>query len=478
MKATFDVLDQGWIPVVDENGSRQLMGIRQVLSEAHRLREISDPSPLEEYSLYRFLTVFLMDALRPKTRSNISDLLKKGRFDMPQIERYIAQCLTEGVSFDLFDEERPFLQCKMEGAIDGNEKPVAVLDCTVPSGNNHMHFVHQQPDRLSPDAALRKVLVTYWFCTAAAQGYPSGVYGAPPYFGVIREDHLFGTLVNLLLPTDSIELGFDDSPVLWRRTVPIRQKEQVPKTSWLEGMLFPTRRIHLNPDESGTVRSVFMSQGENYVNKDSWKDPHATYRMNENSVFPLRPHADNPIWRNITDIIDIPGGGASKILNVYRDIHGNDSEIRYTLYGVETSQASYLSVQRHDLSLPLRLAEQDRLDLLKACIAAVDRLSKALYKSLNVTEVIPPAAIRTAKNHFEKICENRFWQLCRFADVFDADEQMLYGDYLSEIYNAAEKIFDQTLISLHLRSHALSSAEENRKKIFFEMNKLKKEAGL
>ncbi|MBE6998381.1 MAG: type I-E CRISPR-associated protein Cse1/CasA, partial [Ruminococcaceae bacterium] len=99
MKASFSVLDQAWIPVVSLDGEEKFLGIRQVLEHAHELREISSASPLEEYSVYRFLGLFLMDALRPETELHIEDLLDAGRFDMKQVEAYIALCESEGVSF-------------------------------------------------------------------------------------------------------------------------------------------------------------------------------------------------------------------------------------------------------------------------------------------------------------------------------------------------------------------------------------------
>lgn len=110
MTAKFDVLDQGWIPVIHRDGSRKLLGIRQTIEQAHELIEISDQSPLIEYSLYRFLGVFLMDALRPEEEEDIEQLLDAGKFDRERIEAYITLCMSEGVSFDLFDPERPFLQ--------------------------------------------------------------------------------------------------------------------------------------------------------------------------------------------------------------------------------------------------------------------------------------------------------------------------------------------------------------------------------
>ena len=60
MSATFNVLDQAWIPVVTADGEETLLGIRETLLRAHELRELSSASPLEEYGLYRFLGLFLM----------------------------------------------------------------------------------------------------------------------------------------------------------------------------------------------------------------------------------------------------------------------------------------------------------------------------------------------------------------------------------------------------------------------------------
>ena len=90
MSASFNVLDQAWIPVVTADGREEQLGIRETLARAHELREISSASPLEEYSLYRFLGLFLMDALRPESETDIEDLLDAGRFDETAIEDYIA----------------------------------------------------------------------------------------------------------------------------------------------------------------------------------------------------------------------------------------------------------------------------------------------------------------------------------------------------------------------------------------------------
>ena len=476
MKPSFNLLDRGWIPVVFPDGSIQELGIRETLEKAHELREISDPSPLEEYSVYRFLGLFLMDALRPRKKSSIRNLLREGKFDKEQIEKYIAQCQSEGVSFDLFDESKPFLQTSWGQDFKKDMKPVDVLDCTAPSGNNHTHFCHAGRERIQASEAARLLLNTYLFCTAAAQGYPSGVYGAPPLFSVIKGGNLFETLVSLLVPTDIIGIPFDDPPVLWRRTAPIQPKASIGSTSWLQGLLFPTRIVQLVPDEDGSVIGVCLSQGENYANKETWRDPGATYRTDkEGKPFPLRPHADAPIWRNVCDILDIPGEHASLILRLYQSLHP-DETVHLTLYGAETNQASYLSVQRHDFSFPLRLAESERIELLSKCIEAAHRMYRALRRALSDVGVIPSASVSTALGNYDKACEERFWAMCDRAGDPLVDVREQYSSFCNDVCDSVLMTFDQTLAAIRLRAHKLALAEEKRDRLFFEANKLKKEA--
>ena len=478
MSASFSVLDQAWIPVITLSGQEEMLGIREVLARAHDLREITSASPLEEYSLYRFIGLFLMDMLRPESEIEIEDLLAAGSFDMDAAEKYIAGCKAEGVSFDLFDKERPFLQSKYDPALDGDPKPVSVLDCTRASGNNHIHFDHKTSNQaLPPDKAARLLLTTYLFCTAAAQGYPSGVNASPPYFGVIQGQTLFETLVSTLMPLDSIGIAFDSPPVLWRRTTPVVPKQEVGKTSWLHGMLFPTRRIHLISDDCGNVTAVHICQGENFVNKPSWHDPYVTYRNGKEGFFPMRPSADRAIWRNLSDIVNIPGGQASQLLTLYRNTQLHDV-VNLTLYGVETSQASYLGVYRHDLSFPLALTEKDStVDALRFYITAAETMAIALRKALSNVEVLPESAASLCVQKYYQECELRFWEFCEQEAGGDLQKKDL-SVCCDDIAKDAVKAFASALEALNLRAASLAAAERQRNQLYKSIQKLKKEASL
>lgn len=479
MTASFNVLDQPWIPAAALDGSETMLGIRQVLSRAHELREICSASPLEEYSLYRFLGLFLMDALRPESEEDIEDLLEEGRFCPERIEEYISACKEEGVSFDLFDEERPFLQSKFDPEMDKESKRPTVLDFTRASGNNHTHFDHDQSALtvLPSDRAARLLLTNYLFCTAAAQGYPSSVYGAPPYFGVIQGSNLFETLVFTLVPLDRIGISFDSPPVLWRRKTAVIPKQEVGKTSWLQGMLFPARRIHLIPDEEGNVTAVHLRQGENYVNKTGWRDPYITYRRGKDGFFPMRPSAERAIWRNLSDIVDVPGGQASQLLTLYRTPQRRDA-VSLMLYGVETSQASYLGIYRHNLSFPLSLTRDPAtVDCLRLCIRAVESLASVLRKSLSNVDSLSDAAASLAVQQYYQKCEARFWQLCDRAAA-EKPGKDAYIAYCEDVSAYANEAFSSVLKTLNLRAAALAAAEKQRAFLLYSIRKLKQEARL
>ena len=144
MKPSFDVLQEPWIPVVTFEGETLEMGILDAPLRSPEWKEIQDPSPMVEYSVYRFLIVFLMDALRPETPVDLEELLYAGQFDESAIQDYITLCHSEGVSFDLFDPNRPFMQTSVDKNWDKRRKPVTTLDYTVPNGNNHIHFDHRR----------------------------------------------------------------------------------------------------------------------------------------------------------------------------------------------------------------------------------------------------------------------------------------------------------------------------------------------
>ena len=133
----FDIRTEPWIPVRALTGKSLMMGLQELLEKAHELQDIDGVTPMETYSVYRFLTVFLMDVYRPETWDDKDVILSKGCFELRKIEAYIDKCERAGVCFDIFDKDRPFMQAHPDTAWDSdkNIKYVASLDSTRASGN-------------------------------------------------------------------------------------------------------------------------------------------------------------------------------------------------------------------------------------------------------------------------------------------------------------------------------------------------------
>lgn len=424
MRPSFNVLDAPWIPVVGMDGNRELLGIRDTLRRSPELMEISAVSPLEEFSVYRFLSVFLMDALRPKRSSTIKKLLKQGYFDMEQIEEYISICESEGVSFDLFDEKRPFMQSPYVQEWDKVPEPVSRLDFAQPTGNNHTHFVHEgeQTVRISCAEAFRKLLSCYVFATQGGRGYSPSINGTPPYMVLVTGDNLFRTLCFQMVPMGEYDIG-DVHPAIWPKD-PIAPEKEFTYVDFFHGMFFPVRRICLIPEDDGNgVACVHYNSGYKFSGGDAWTDPNVAYSRNkEGKRYPLRPNLEVGVWRNYSELVrEI---GRPEVISRYCKYDLGWDYAAITLYGLQAEQATCENIFRHSIRIPRPILQDEyKADVLKDCISAADDLARVLNQALRKAlqhekekkgkqagkVKKPNAKVRESVVTFYSKCEDVFW---------------------------------------------------------------------
>lgn len=476
MEPSFDVLKDPWIPVEDLNGETHELSILDALSRAHELRSVCDVSPLVEYSVYRFLVVFLMDALRPQRLSDIEDMLDGGSFDMDAINAYAERCKNEGVSFDLFDKERPFMQTKVDPRWDKQLKPVDTLDYTVPSGNNHLHFDHKgSVEAYSAAKTMRMLLAAQQFCApVGAKGYPTNVNGLPPWFVIIRRGNLFETLALNMIPTNQVRIKFDEPPVVWRNTDEVESQKEVPQTSWLYGMLFPARRIHLNPEADGTVKSVYFSQGMNYIDPETWPEPHTAYRVNDKGRSNLKPSGSSAIWQNLVCFVDTAKNCAPQTLGNYARIF-DEGLVSLSLYGVVIENNSkYVQTAKRDLNLPLGIIGSDEAEKF---IIAFTEAAKLLADAIGrVEKCLKHKGEKDAcrKNAMQRFNDRSGAKLLSLLDRLcepAADLNELLKATVEELLDDAAACIDEELNSLSLRGSMLMETMNKRQ---LELNKARK----
>jgi len=116
---SYDLLNEPWIPVLRADGRPAMLGLRDVLLQAHQLRGLAGETPLTTAALYRLLLVVLYRALGAPTMYSWEQLWEQGHFPAEALEEYLTRWQHR---FDLFHPERPFLQWP-----DDRVKPKSVL---------------------------------------------------------------------------------------------------------------------------------------------------------------------------------------------------------------------------------------------------------------------------------------------------------------------------------------------------------------
>lgn len=367
----YDVLTEGWIPVKEINGGVKKIGIREALADAPSFEKIVEVSPLKEYAVYRLLITFIMDIFRPEDEEDIATWWEDGCFDEKTIDAYFETCRQEGVSFNLFDREHPFLQTAPDAKEDkGGEKSVANLEMTWPSGNNHTQFSHQLESGCvqKPEEFLKNLCVTYTFAQSGGRGFKPGPNGTPPEYDLIFGKNLFEILLfNTVSKVFFGDLEAKDGQVFWRREKNITNTQDAEGYTWLGGMYYPSRRIRFIPEmkEEEMVHKVIYKPGAYCQQGMIWVDPHVPRIWNKkgNMFVNIRPSEkmEESNWQNIDkylkedDFHKLP-------LNIRQyeimDLEG-EPKVHLVMYGLSTNKAARYNYVRREFTPPLIIMKSE-----------------------------------------------------------------------------------------------------------------------
>ncbi len=323
MTASFDLVDEEWVPVVDGGRSREV-SLRHALTRAHELDGLALNNPLETAAVLRqvLLPVYLHACGSPGDDREWGRRWKAGRFD-EAVDGYLTD---HRERFDLFGA-RPFAQVAGLRTAKDETKPVSLLIAAAATGNNVPLFAcrtEADPPALTCAQAARAVLATQCWDTAAIKsgaaddpqvksgkttGNPTGPLGG---LGVVipAGRNLFETiLLNTLILHQPQE---HDRPQWMVAKEDDREIDRWPGgPAWsrraVKGMLdlltWQARRIRLIPetvDGATVVRRVVVAAGDRIDQLPEY-EPHTAWRRVE------KPNAGDPPNRPIRHV---PGGAA------------------------------------------------------------------------------------------------------------------------------------------------------------------------
>ena len=220
---SFSLWDKPWIPATYCTGQSGLLSIRDILVQAHEVREISDSSPLITAAIPRLLQAVLYRIFMPRAHSDWVRLWDEHRFNPDKIDEY-GDIYRE--KFDLLHPERPFYQVPL---IEGKKiHPISALILEAASGNNATLFDHglAEGDMWLPlDRAACHLVAHQAFAISGGKSEPFYLSDAPLTSGLVVQAigrTLYETLMLNLMPQsrwNSYVPAHDDDCPAWEKEV-------------------------------------------------------------------------------------------------------------------------------------------------------------------------------------------------------------------------------------------------------------------
>lgn len=425
-----DVYRDPWITTTMCTGETRKIGLRDCLANAPEIKRVSIPeSPMyiDRAMPFILLQMLVTRVYRPDMDAKL-DLFEAGKFDMTAIDAYVADCEEAGVSFDVFDDERPFLQFEKKDVDKQKIAPVSSIIPCYPSGNNQIFFGKrmwkegENPEEgyeVSPETFTAAIVRNCMIGVAAGNGYyPTGLccQGQLPLYVIVNGQNLFETIV-FSLPRYANGTDAEKDIPLWEREYRgYNADEMIANGEFgpLSSLLFPTVGVRFGDIVDGAVKTVCRKP---LFNKDSMgsmpapghtKTPTAFLEENGNIVKrirndkgiekteALRYNPSSDPWTDLLstdyDVFGKNGLEASKFISEAFADGLIETKTKFTLsiYGLQIAASKcpvsgqYMS---EDIHIPeMIISDKGRYAVMKGLVKVVSKIGDKLEWGLTCFE--------------------------------------------------------------------------------------------
>ncbi|WP_433270612.1 type I-E CRISPR-associated protein Cse1/CasA [Actinosynnema sp. CS-041913] len=320
----FDLLTERWIPVLDEHGDADEIGLEQVLTRAHGLLRIVGETPPMTAALYRLVLALLHRGYGPPSEEAWGALWTAKEFPEEPLRHYFADKRSR---FDLFDPQRPFFQCAALARLSPSTSYKLVAHRAV--GNKVTLFDHTTASdqvTMHPAEAARWLITTQAFDPGgmktpfikdkSSQKAPCNTMGVVLLEGATLKETL---LLNALGYRPELErphgTKIDDRPVWEDDAVPEGDPKQRPARGWTDLLTWPSRRIllsHREVDGQQVVDGVVLTPGDRYGGSQPDDEKMAAFRqpvgsngkpLRDKPLFAVRLHPVRGVWRHSVELL-------------------------------------------------------------------------------------------------------------------------------------------------------------------------------
>lgn len=312
----FNLIDEKWIPARLPDGSRQEMGIRDVLLRSAEIAAIEDHSPLVVAALHRFLLAVLYRALEGPTDINQARMFFRTGFPRDKITAYLGNWRDR---FWLFDDEYPF------GQIPSFEPKIwrawTTLAAEHNADNAKVLFDHVNvgaPGVISESAAVRWMLATQTFSVSCGKSELSHTGTAPSATAAMVLPlgyNLRDTLLYSLVPQYR-GISNSDFPI-WERSPEsvedLRKGIARTVSGFADLYTWRTRSIRLDIHGLGGITKLAFASGIGISSMDEI-DPMLGYRIDEKKGKLSVQFRERGLWRDFDSLLPDESRLAPKVI--------------------------------------------------------------------------------------------------------------------------------------------------------------------
>ncbi|MCD6404583.1 MAG: type I-E CRISPR-associated protein Cse1/CasA [Planctomycetes bacterium] len=469
--ASFNLIDEKWIPCVEMNGHRAECGLLETLSRAHEFEDIQDASPLVTVSLFRLLLVILHRNFGPGNPNEWIALWNKRRWDAEMLEAYLGKFRSH---FDLFDDKRPFFQTPI--LAKEKKHPPQLLSLESAAGNNPTLFDHswdESGEKMEPAKAARYLVARQAFSIGFGKSKPFYLSDSSLIRGLsvlLVGTNLFESLaLNLIAYTEHRPIprqkGKPDVPCWEQEERPTPEKKGTIPYGYLDYLTWQSRGINLiqDPASGGALGCRIL---QNLKLKDPVPlDPFKCYsEVEKKGLVPTRLREDRALWRDCHVLLQTTERSFKRpeVFNWLARVaslrpRGLRRQYQFRAIGVASAPGKAASVifWRHEkLPLPLAyLADDELVAVLKGSLAVAEETGGLLRKAVWLLAgllILPDESKKPGKEtkkDISRMCDNLaparpFWSQLEtpFKQLLeDLPEDKSTDQYGSTVYGAKRR---------------------------------------
>ncbi|MGL4610807.1 MAG: type I-E CRISPR-associated protein Cse1/CasA [Trueperaceae bacterium] len=299
-----NLISTPWIKVLDSSYRSRFLGIEELLSSSHAIRNLEHQSPVTTLTNLRLLLCIVQHALKPTSIEQIQDCFHNG-LPLKQLKVYLQKSKKR---FELFNQDNPFWQvpfkCEpnhswLELSLTQNKNNTRVLfDHTLTTSFNTLTF--QEATNLLISFQM------FGFLSGQSRfGYMKHAHAASAVCTYLEGRNLHETICLNLIPQNT-EVYKNDLPVWERESHSEKESKEHPEET-LQGVChaytplsYAARLFEHDDSISG---EIFLARGVQTL--DPGIDPHLTYWKKEDTL--LRSKSGfAALWRHVQTLCDPP----------------------------------------------------------------------------------------------------------------------------------------------------------------------------